>query len=63
MKGRDVAVHLPAASAWCPLRSAIQYVLNHREDYGKVTILYGTKSPAERLFPDELDALGRPRAT
>ena len=53
MRGRDV-VFVAGGIGLAPLRSAIQYVLDHRGDYGKVTILYGTKSPAERLFADEL---------
>jgi NAD(P)H-flavin reductase len=53
MKGRDV-VFIAGGIGLAPLRSAIHYVLNHRQDYGKVTILYGTKSPAERLFLGEL---------
>lgn len=38
-----------------PVRSAIHYVLDNRADYGDVTVLYGTKSPPERLFTDELE--------
>ena len=37
-----------------PLRSFIQYVLDHRDDYGRVIIFFGARSPAERLFVDEL---------
>ncbi len=55
MKGRNV-LFLAGGIGLAPLRSAIQYVLNHRADYGKVAILYGTKSPPERLFLDELAA-------
>ncbi len=55
MKGRNV-LFLAGGIGLAPLRSAIQYVLNHRSDYGKVAILYGTKSPAERLFLAELAA-------
>jgi len=53
MQGRDV-VFVAGGIGLAPLRSAIQYVLNHRADYGKVSILYGTKSPGERMFIDEL---------
>ncbi len=52
--GKDV-VFIAGGLGLAPLRSAIHYVLNHRKDYGKVTILYGTKSPFERMFLDELD--------
>jgi len=53
MKGKDV-LFIGGGIGLVPLRSAIKYVLEHREDYGRVRILYGTKSPAERLFVDEL---------
>lgn len=58
MKGRDV-VFVAGGLGLAPLRSAIHYVLNHRGDYGAVTILYGTKSPFERMFLDELDDWSR----
>lgn len=38
-----------------PVRSAILHVLRQRAAYGRVMILLGTKTPAERLFIDELD--------
>ena len=42
-----------------PLRSLFNYVLDNRNDYGKVTLLYGCKEPRELLFSDELVALSR----
>jgi sulfhydrogenase subunit gamma (sulfur reductase) len=53
LKGRNL-LFIAGGIGLAPLRSAIHYVLNHRQDYGEVTILYGTKVPAERLFLDEL---------
>ncbi|MFA6134474.1 MAG: FAD/NAD(P)-binding protein [Phycisphaerae bacterium] len=53
MRGRDV-VFIAGGIGLAPLRSAIQYVLEHRKDYGRVSILYGTRMPSERLFVDEL---------
>jgi len=53
MKGRDV-LFITGGIGLVPVRSAIHYVLNRREEYGAVTILYGTKNPSERLFTDEL---------
>ena len=38
-----------------PLRSFIHFVLEHREEYGEVTILFGARNPSERLFLNELD--------
>ena len=37
-----------------PLRSVVLDVLAHRDRYGRVTLLYGARSPAERLYPGEL---------
>jgi NAD(P)H-flavin reductase len=37
-----------------PLRSAIQYVLHRRWDYGKLIILYGSRTPDEQLFLEDL---------
>lgn len=37
-----------------PVRSAILHVLNNRASYGSVTILFGAKTPSERLFVDEI---------
>ncbi len=53
MKGKDI-VFICGGIGLVPVRSAIHYVLNRRQDYGKVSILYGTKTPADRLFVDEL---------
>ena len=58
LRGRDV-VFIAGGLGLAPLRSAIQYVLNHRKDYGRVTVLYGIKSPVERMFLDELDDWSR----
>jgi len=53
MKGKDI-VFVCGGLGLVPVRSAINYVLHQRGDYGDVTILFGTKSPAERLFVDEV---------
>ena len=38
-----------------PLRSLMRHVLRRRNRFGRITILYGSRSPAERLFVEELD--------
>ncbi len=38
-----------------PLRGVIEYCLQHREAYGSLTILYGSKSPAEFSFTRDFD--------
>jgi NAD(P)H-flavin reductase len=37
-----------------PLRPAMLEVLQHRQRYGRVVLLYGSRSPEDRLFTDEL---------
>jgi len=39
-----------------PLRSLIRHVLSGREKYGRLIILYGTKTPADVLFAGDLEA-------
>ncbi|MEW6358799.1 MAG: FAD/NAD(P)-binding protein [Planctomycetota bacterium] len=52
-KGKDI-LFVAGGLGLVPARSYIKHVLAHRKDYGKVTILFGAKSPAERLFTNEL---------
>jgi sulfhydrogenase subunit gamma (sulfur reductase) len=37
-----------------PLRSLIQYVLDNRDRYGEVQIVYGARSPQDLVYKDEL---------
>jgi len=37
-----------------PLRSMIQYVIDYREMFGRLILLYGCREPSERIFQDEL---------
>ena len=55
MQGKDL-LFICGGIGLVPVRSAIQYVLDNRKQFGRVTILYGTRSPAERLFHDETGA-------
>jgi len=52
-KGKDI-LFVAGGIGLVPLRSFIQFVLEHRNDYGEVTILFGARNPSERLFLDEL---------
>jgi len=36
-----------------PLRPAIYGILRHREDYGRVVLLYGARTPADLLYTEE----------
>lgn len=37
-----------------PLRSLLHYQLRHRDEFGRIIILVGTRSPRERLFVEQL---------
>ena len=52
MRGRDVLL-VGGGLGLAPLRSLIQHVLAHREDFGHVTILIGARTPGELLFRHE----------
>lgn len=41
-----------------PLRSVIEYVLEHRGDYGKMMVIYGARSPGLLTYKDKLDEWG-----
>jgi len=54
MRGKDV-LFAPGGLGLAPLRSLINQVLDERDDFGRVIILYGAKRRSELLFRDELD--------
>ncbi len=53
MEGYDM-LFVAGGLGLAPLRSLIRYVLERRDRFGSVTILYGARTPADRLFLDEL---------
>ena len=54
MRGRDI-LFAPGGLGLAPLRSLIGQVLDERDSFERVIILYGAKRPAELLFRDELE--------
>ncbi len=63
MKGKDI-VFVGGGIGMAPLRTLLLYMLDNREDYGKITLLYGARSPSDMAFSYELpDWLGRPDMT
>lgn len=54
MKNRDI-LFIAGGLGLAPLRSLITYVLEKRDDFARITILYGAKNPGEILFADELE--------
>jgi len=55
LEGKDVLL-IAGGIGLFPLRSLIQYILDRRESFGRVVLLFGARSPSERLFVNELDA-------
>ncbi len=52
--GQDVVI-VAGGIGLAPLRSALYYIIANREQYGKVVLLYGTRTPADILFREELE--------
>lgn len=55
LAGQDVVI-AAGGIGLAPLRPAIYHILDHRSDYGKVTIIYGARTPSDLLYPREYDA-------
>lgn len=56
-KGKDL-LFVAGGIGLIPLRSFIRFVLDHRDEYGEVMILFGARNPSERIFLDELEQWG-----
>lgn len=50
---RDV-VFVAGGIGLAPLRPALYHVLNHRDEYERVALLYGVRAPRDLLFEDEV---------
>jgi NAD(P)H-flavin reductase len=53
-KGRDVVV-IAGGIGLAPIRPIIYHLLNHRDDYESITLIYGTRSPDKILYRKELE--------
>jgi NAD(P)H-flavin reductase len=54
LRGRPV-VCIAGGIGLAPLRSLIHYVNASRDGFGPMTVLYGTQTPQDRLYKEELD--------
>ena len=54
LKGRDLVI-IAGGIGLCPLRSFILNVFDQRQDFGKVTILYGARTPRDLVYRAELE--------
>lgn len=52
--GSDVVI-VAGGIGLAPLRPVLYWILSQRDKYGKVVLLYGTRSPADILFRRELE--------
>jgi NAD(P)H-flavin reductase len=56
MRGRDVIL-MAGGIGLAPLRPALLEILHHRAAYGKVVVLYGTRTPKDILYRRELEQI------
>ena len=54
MKGHDILL-VAGGLGIAPLRSLINNIHDERSEFGKVTIIYGSKTPAEVMFRDQFE--------
>jgi len=54
VKGRDI-VFVGGGIGLPPLRPLIWEMLESRADFGKITVLYGARTPADLVYKDELE--------
>ena len=52
--GRDVVI-VAGGIGLAPLRPAVYHLLAHRESYGEVAVLYGSRTPRDLLYTRELE--------
>jgi NAD(P)H-flavin reductase len=56
--GADVVL-IAGGLGLAPIRPAIHEILRNRKSFGRVILIYGTRSPADILFRDEIEAWRR----
>ena len=55
--GGDVLV-VAGGIGLAPLRAAVLWLLDHRHDYGSLTLLYGARAPGDVLYRSDLEEWG-----
>jgi sulfhydrogenase subunit gamma (sulfur reductase) len=53
LKGKDL-LFIGGGIGLAPIRSVINYVMDNRENYGKVDILYGSRTPGDLVFQEDI---------
>lgn len=54
-KGKNVVI-IGGGFAFTTLRSLLVYLLEHRDDYGNILMIYGARNPDLFIYKDELEA-------
>lgn len=52
MKGKDI-VFIGGGIGMAPLRTLLLFMLDNRKDYGKISVLYGARSPMDLSFAED----------
>jgi NAD(P)H-flavin reductase len=53
-KGNDVLI-VAGGIGLCPTRSMIKYILDTRDEFKRFLLFFGTKTPADQLFQEDLE--------
>jgi sulfhydrogenase subunit gamma (sulfur reductase) len=53
-RGKDL-VFVAMGTGVAPLRSALRHVVKHKEEYGRLVVLYGARTPDDFCYVDEVD--------
>lgn len=56
--GKNIVI-ISGGFAFTTLRATLLYMLSRRDDYGKITVVYGARTPGLLLYKDELQALSQ----
>ncbi len=54
LKGKNIVI-IAGGFAFTTLRATLIYMLRHRGDYGRITVIYGARTPGMLLYRDELE--------
>ena len=58
MKGKDI-LFIGGGIGMAPLRTLLLFMLDNRSDYGKITLLYGARTPDDLCYKEELQQWGQ----
>lgn len=61
-KGKDIVI-VGGGIGMAPLRPVINTIIDHRDDYGKLVIINGARSPQDLVFTGEFDAWAKASRT